>query len=259
MSDEQVVDQTTKSEVTSTAPPETPPPATTERAGRAMNRLLRGVASASPATSEQPAPSSESTSADEFSTSIAPDEVLTFKTKEERDRYIQSEVDRRESVRAQRAAEQAKRDERRRKLQDDPYTAAAEILNEMDQGEESTKQVQERATIAQQVLTSLDQKVLDKFFLKLPAADQKAVLSETSHMAGIDARGEVADRILDRLTKHLESEALKKAEARLRGNPSFIKQMMTEVRGDRDEPEVVSGAPNGAKAFDMNSFLRGHR
>jgi hypothetical protein len=168
-------------------------------------------------------------------------------TEEELARLVQSETDRRE---AKRQAEQQA--EARRKLRrEDPYAYA-----------EQDEQAEQRQTQSQQWVETFaslgrihDEAVLDPIVHVLPKAEQERILALEGAGIGVDGRKLIVGEALKALEKHWKAEGAKDAEARLRKNPAFRKQVYGEFRGP--EPEVVPvggsavSSPDGSVINDM--------
>lgn len=194
---------------------------------------------------EEPEPSTEESPAE-----AAPPGQRTV-TDDEFQRLIQSEVDKREAAR-----NKAARDAERKRLRDeDPWQYAEQermqeqaLLqdNQLTDTLQAIGQLHDSVTLVP-LMDMLDQKEKDRI-LALPGAG-----------VGIDGRKLLTTEALKVLEKHWRAEGAKDAEAKLRRNGSFRKQVLAEFGGDRAEPEQV---PNGTYARarsssqDVNDMLR---
>jgi hypothetical protein len=168
-------------------------------------------------------------------------------TEEELARLVQAETDRREAKRL--ADQQA---EARRKLRrEDPYAYAEQD----EQAEQRQAQSQQWVETFANLGRIHDGAVLDPVVQALPKAEAERILGLEGAGIGVDGRKLIVGEALKALEKHWKAEGAKDAEARLRKNPAFRKQVYGEFRGP--EPEVVPvGASSAASSDDINDMLR---
>lgn len=199
---------------------------------------------------EEAAPSAEEPTAEsELQTRTLSNEEIA--------RLVQSEADRREALRNKEA-----RDAERKRLRDeDPYEyAEQERLAEAQQAQnaqlgeffQNIGRLHDSATLVP-LMDALDEKERQRL-LALPGAGD-----------GVEGRKLLTTEAMKALEKQWRAEGAKDAEAKLRRNQTFRKQLMSEFGGS-SEPEVVpqSGAVNnGVSSEDINNWLRsqigGHR
>lgn len=262
MSDEQITGAVPSASEDQQSPatetPESPAertPAQREQTKERMNRALRsegGLISGSKASTSAP-DASPPTTVDEAKTE---DEPLTL-TKTELDRRIQAEVDRRENKRARDAETKAKRDQEVWLRDNDPQQFADLKRQEEEQNSTETKTLAERIELVQGTAASFDKLVLDPIIGALPKAEQDKIVKDHAHLEGFENRAAITKASLKALEAHFRDLGAKDAEEKLRKNPAFRKQIGAELRGDRQEPEIINGAPKGSAGTDMNAWIRG--
>lgn len=160
---------------------------------------------------------------------------------EELERRIQAETDRREAKRAQEA-----RAARRRELRDkDPFAFAEE--------ERKEEQLQSQGEGVQQFFLQIggahDRAAIDPLVEALPQAERDRILAMDGAGRGLEGRKLLVSESLKALEKHWKAEGEKQAEARLRRNSAFRKQVLSEARGGTVEPELLP-AFNAPSASD---------
>jgi hypothetical protein len=168
-------------------------------------------------------------------------------------RRVQAEVDRREAVRRQRAESQQEARLRRenpqeyarlKEQQEQQNTAAGALTNAL-------------ATLANQFDDAAVKPLMDEL-------DEKArstILSKAAGVHGVPQRKLLVTEGVAALKKAAYEEGLAKGreEARrtLRRNPSFRKELLSELRGEEDEPELApSNGSSRDTDWDMNSWMR---
>jgi len=169
-------------------------------------------------------------------------------TQEELEKRVQAETDRREAKRleAARAAE-------RRKLRDEnPWEYAEQERKAELQAEQSNQTL---AALGQ-VGTVHDRYSIDPVVNELPQAERDRILAMEGAGVGLDGRKLIVTESLKALEKHWKAEGARDAEAKLRRNPAFRKQIFSEFRRGIPEPEFISG---GASSADnsVSDILRG--
>jgi hypothetical protein len=171
-------------------------------------------------------------------------------TQEELDRRIQSETDRRE---AQRAARQ--RAEERKKLRDtDPWAFAEQ--------ERQAEQTQEQDTHLRDFFSNVgvqhDRIAIDPLMEALPAPERQRIMGIDGAGRGLDGRKLVVNEALKSLEKHWKAEGEKEAEAKLRRNQAFRKQVLAEARGGIVEPDLLPAFSGSASDQKVSDILRGY-
>jgi len=191
-------------------------------------------------------PESSAEAADQTTESTA-SPTLTL-TQEELDRRIQAETDRREAKRASDTRRQQKRELRDK----DPFAYAEEDRRE-EQAQLATGQLEQFVT---SVGTEHDRVSIDPVVEVLPKEERERILALEGAGRGLDGRRLVVTEALKALEKHWRAEGAKDAETRLRRNPAFRKQVLSETRGSTVEPELLpaAGASNGASS--VSALLR---
>ena len=172
-------------------------------------------------------------------------------TQEELDRRVQSETDRREAARQR----EAKARERRELRDKDPWAYAEQERKD----EELAQSMGGMQSFLSGVGVEHDRVSIDPLFLALPKAEQERITSLDGAGVGLAGRKLVVTESLKALEKHWKAEGAKDAEARLRRNPAFRKQLLREARGEVVEPDLLP-ALGGASAADqkVSDILRTH-
>jgi len=165
-----------------------------------------------------------------------------FVSDEELARLIQAEVDRRE---AKRLAEQ-RRAEKERLRKTDPYRYA--------EVEEQEAAAERFGQLLGSLAAEFDRAVIDPLILALPESERQSVLEKAG--PGLDGRKAIAQTALESLKKHWLAEGEKQATEKLRKDPAFRKQLLVELRGEREEPEIHTGSPGAGGSVDMDTILR---
>lgn len=195
-------------------------------------------------------PAQEAINADgEQSSAAGTSEPLKL-TQEELNRRVQSEVDRRE---AQRIARE--RAEQRKKLRDeDPWQYA-----ELDrQAEKAVEQDQGLVSFFSNVGAQHDRVAIDPLMETLPPQERDRILKMEGAGVGLEGRKKVVNEALKSLERHWKAEGERVAERKLRGNPSFRKQVLSEHRAGVVEPELLPGFSGSAESRKVSDILRGY-
>lgn len=167
-------------------------------------------------------------------------------TQEELDRRVQAETDRREAKRAS----EARAAERRRLRDEDPFAYA-------QQEREVEKTVEEQANLGNFFATvgaHHDRVAIDPLMMMLPPQERERIMKLEGAGRGLEGRQLVVSEAIKSLEKRWKAEGEKEAEANLRRNPAFRKQVLAENRGTFQEPELLpaySGSSTDRKVSDM--------
>lgn len=173
---------------------------------------------------------------------------------EEFNRKVQAEVDRRESVRYQRAEVQFEEKLRR----ENPTEYARYKEQQADQGRTASALSQ----TLRQMSEGFDAAAVKPLMDALPDEARSEVLKKAENVHGLPQRQLLVDEGLKALRKHLYDEGYKKgqeaAQKNLRRSKSFRDELMSELRGAEDEPEHVNGngTAGGDTDWDMNDWMR---
>src|SRR5262245_52109134 len=170
-------------------------------------------------------------------------------TEEEFQRAVQAETDRREAKRKTDTDREA-----RRKLRDEDPWAYAEQDRKVEQQEITDGQV---STLFSTIGAEHDRFTIDPVMQALPKADQQRILGLEGAGVGLEGRKLLVSEALKVLEKHWKAEGAKDAEAKLRKNPAFRKQLLSEMRGTRQEPEFLPGATATENTPSVSDILRG--
>lgn len=166
-------------------------------------------------------------------------------------RAVQAEVDRRETARQQR--------ERRVRETELRRTNPQEYAKLKEQEEQQTVQNAGLINALQSMREQFDDAAIKPLMDMLPDAARNKVLEDAGH--GIEQRRTIVKRGLDALKKATYDEGYAKGKAdaqkSLRRSTSFRKELLTELRGEEDEPELaVSNGRTTDSGWDMNSWMR---
>lgn len=176
-----------------------------------------------------------------------PSNAITL-TPEQLYRQVQAEADRREAKRAQAADA-----ERKRKLRDEDPWAYAEEERNAERVAIGDSQV---SNMFAQIGTEHDRYALDPLVMSLPQAERDRILQIEGAGVGLEGRKLIVEESLKALEKHYRSEGERAAADKLRRNPAFRKQILSEFRRGMSEPEFVgSGAPS-ANDKNVTDILR---
>lgn len=152
-------------------------------------------------------------------------------TQEELERRVQAETDRRE---AQRIA--AERREARKKLRDEDPWAFAEQERQAEKQADQDQGVQQ---FFANVGVQHDRVAIDPLMEALPPTERQRIMGIEGAGRGLDGRKLVVSEALKALEKQWKAEGEKEAEAKLRRNQAFRKQLLAEARGNTVEPELL--------------------
>lgn len=169
-------------------------------------------------------------------------------TQEELDRRVQAETDRRE---AKRAAEQ-RAAERRRLRDEDPWAYA-------EQEREAETQQQQAASVSELfagVSSQHDRASIDPVMEALPLAERQRIMAIEGAGVGLDGRKLVVGEALKALERHWKAEGERAAEAKLRRNQAFRKQVLAESRGMAVEPELLPATGPSSADKKVANILR---
>ncbi len=194
-----------------------------------------------------PGPEASSDSGDSKATETA-SKPLSL-TAEELERRIQAETDRREAKRQAEARKQA-----RKELRDKDPFAYAEL--ERTEEESATRDAGVTDFFAN-VGKSHDRVSIDPIVEALPKGEIDRIMKLEGAGIGLDGRKLVVSEALKALEKHWRAEGQREAEARLRRNPAFRKQVLNEGRATATEPDLLPGAASDS-GRDVSALLRNY-
>lgn len=169
-------------------------------------------------------------------------------TQEELDRKVQAETDRREARR-----QQAARAQERKALRDSDPWAYAEQERKEEEAQQGNFQLERFVT---DLGAEHDRVTVDPIFFSLPKAEQERIVKLEGAGTGLAGRKLVVTESLKALEKHWKSEGAKEAEAKLRRNPAFRKQVLSELRGQTAEPEVLPAGSASEADKTVSGLLR---
>ena len=171
-------------------------------------------------------------------------------SEEELKRRVQAEADRRDYARQQQAKAEA-----RKKLRDEDPWAFAQQEREAEQTAQQNEGVQ---TFFRDVGTQHDRVAIDPLMEALPRTERERIMNIDGAGRGLEGRKVVVDEALKSLAKHWKAEGEKEAEAKLRRNPAFRKQVLAEHRGSFQEPELLPAFSGSSTDRKVSEILRGY-
>lgn len=186
-----------------------------------------------------------------------PEAFKVYTTQEEHDRAIQAEVDRRETARIKR--ERAA--EAKRLREEDPleYVEKTKQWEEEDRkAEEIGRKGQEVSAMLKKMVDDFDVNVLDPLVETVPEAKRAEIIRKAPPLM------EGRKYIVKEAIKVIQAEAEAAAEAKLRKNPAFRKELLRDLQDQEDEPpELIehSGARPVLRNTNeqMNNLILGLR
>lgn len=213
--------------------------------------------------------SQDQPAAQEQPPAAASDEWKPPSSREEMQRWYQSQRDK-ERADEQRRQYQTDQQERTQRIQ-----AIEQQKRELLQGHESWEVGEQVAELDRQILAEQDGTAAQDregsligtvtefydhvwgngFLEELPRAEQQRILAQT--WQGPDGRVAMANEIRTALKKHLLAEGAKAERARLEKNQSYRKQLTHEFGIVREEPDhVPAGTGGNSHGPSMNEWLR---
>jgi hypothetical protein len=88
----------------------------------------------------------------------------------------------------------------------------------------------------------------------LPRETQEKLIGEG--VEGYEGRTALVQATVKEIRKLAAAEAEDKARAKLRKDPAFRKELLAELRGAEDEPELAAAGSAAGRPLDMNDRLR---
>ncbi len=172
-------------------------------------------------------------------------------TAEELERRIQAETDRREAKRAADTRKQA-----RKELRDkDPWAYAEQERQEEAQVDQTVGVQNFFANVG----SAHDRVSIDPLVESLPKGEADRIMKLEGAGVGLEGRKLVVREALKSLEKHWRAEGARDAEAKLRRNGAFRKQVLNEGRATETEPDLLPGsASEGDKSVSalLRNFYR---
>lgn len=174
-------------------------------------------------------------------------------SEEEFQRLVQSEADKRVAAQNKAARDAARAEERRRLRDEDPWQYAE---NER-QAEQAQQQDQQLGQVFQDIGSQFDAVTLQPIYDALPPAEQRRIMEIEGAGVGMDGRKLVTTEALKALEKHWRAEGEKAAEQKLRKNPAFRKQVLSEARVSGAEPDLLpAGVGESEHSDEINNMFR---
>ena len=263
-------------------PPDPRPPATPPEAARRalgdpqeappktdgswLQRFLRpGSAphgAPGPEKAERPASesASDTPSAPPETPEAAPSPWTAPASREEEERRVQAEVDRR-AARAQKAQAQQTRAQQRALLEQQEREARQTDVYKATELREQLDAMAAQEQFVAGLVGAYDQSTLDPLVSSLPEPERAALLQDAP--TGMEGR----KALVEKAVTAIKAQGAREAEAKLRKSAAFRKQVLADwrrgVHGDEDqpdEPELVAGT-NGHRSGGptMNDWLRAQR
>jgi hypothetical protein len=179
-------------------------------------------------------------------------------SREELERRIQSETDRRLHKFQEEQALLRKKAERAELRKKDPYAYAELEEEEEERQQQLQRQMSEARTLAINSLRAYDTAVLDPLFGLLPEKERKDILEKIED--GIAGRGKAAATAFKVLERTWKQAGIAEARKALLNDQAFVKEVFAKYgNGGRVEPDLVpaaGAATPGDGGFSMNRWIR---
>jgi len=201
--------------------------------------------------------------------SPGPDDVVRV-TRTQLEREIQSRADKliakqmreakaRDDARAREEAKAREEAELDRRLEEDPYGVAEDIRTQREQAKSLQSQLEPIHTAIRDTAGSYDKLVVDRVVTALPPDVQQRLYQEIQPV-GIEGRSKMVAAALDEIRRAAiaEGHAMgeKIAEQKLRRNSAFRKELLAELRGSEDEPELMPSSGRSPNPERMDDWIR---
>jgi hypothetical protein len=180
-------------------------------------------------------------------------------SREEEERRVQAEVDRR-AARAQKAQAQQTRAQQRAVLEQQEREARQTDVYKATELREQLDAMAAQEQFVAGLVGAYDQSTLDPLVSSLPEAERGALLQDAP--TGMEGR----KALVEKAVQAIKAQGAREAEARLRKSAAFRKQVLADWRrglhGEEDapdEPELVGGTNGHRSGPTMNDWLRAHR
>lgn len=191
-------------------------------------------------------------------TEPGPDDVVRL-TRTQLDRQIQAEVDRREAKRAREQAKRQQEQELERTAREDPYAFSEQFLSQREQEKALNEQTESVHSLIRTTAQQFDAAIVTPIVTSLPPDVQQRLLSEVQPV-GVEGRSRLVTAALAEVRKAAIAEGRaageKAAEQRLRKNPAFRKELLAELRGSEDEPDLLPAGRRSRQPTDMDDWMR---
>ena len=226
-----------------------------------------GTPSGAQPAPEKPAPASEAKAPASEAPSTPPETPDTEPSspwappasREEEERRVQAEVDRR-AARAQKAQAQQTRAQQRAVLEQQEREARQTDVYKATELREQLDAMAAQEQFVAGLVGAYDQSTLDPLVASLPEPERAALLQDVP--TGMEGR----KALVEQAVTALKAQGAREAEARLRKSAAFRKQVLADWRrglhGEEDapdEPELVGGTNGHRAGPTMNDWLRSHR
>lgn len=217
-----------------------------------------------PEKAEKPASESaaDTPSAPPETPEAAPSPWAPPASREEEERRVQAEVDRR-AARAQKAQAQQTRAQQRAVLEQQEREARQTDVYKAAEMREQLDAMAAQEQFVAGLVGAYDQSTLDPLVSSLPEPERAALLQDAP--TGMEGR----KALVEKAVSAIKAQGAREAEAKLRKSAAFRKQVLADwrrgVHGEDDSPEepelVASGVgTNGHRSGPtMNDWLRAHR
>jgi hypothetical protein len=183
-------------------------------------------------------------------------------SREEEERRVQAEVDRR-AARAQKQQAQQTRAQQRAVLEQQEREARQTDVYKATELREQLDAMAAQEQFVAGLVGAYDQSTLDPLVSALPEAERGALLSDAP--TGMEGR----KALVEKAVQAIKAQGAREAEAKLRKSAAFRKQVLADWRrgahgedDSPDEPELVASGvgTNGHRGGPtMNDWLRSHR
>lgn len=181
----------------------------------------------------------------------AQEQGVTF-TREEFERAVQAENDRRE-YRRQQVAERQRLAELRKT---DPFQYAEEMEKIEEQATDATTTHEANRQIYGAAITHYDRNILDPITLTLSDSARSRLLK--GELNTLEDRQAFVKGALHEIEQEGYRRGVSETRQKMRNDPTFRKEQLAELRADGGvaEPEALEPAGQNGRPTDMNSLLR---
>lgn len=191
------------------------------------------------------------------------DEWKAPASREEHERAVQAEVDRRETKR--KGDEDRQLREQATRVQNDRLAelerAEEEAVNDGDLDQVRAIKGERRQILASVrqgqfvsgLIGSFDTHMLVPLLAPLPQAEQEQIVEAIQPLPPLEGRAHAVKETLTRLEKTWRADEAKKTRARLKTDEVFLREVRASMRDDEEEAEHVPGTPSANGSGDVNS------
>jgi hypothetical protein len=175
-------------------------------------------------------------------------------TREQYERSVQAEADRRLDKFQREEAQRRKATEERELRENDPYGYVELLKQREKEAEVVGKQLKAAQDFAITNVRTYDSAVLDPIMAAVPTEDRQRILQSIGD--GIPGRAQAAAEAMKVLHKTWRDQGRAEARKVLLNDPSFVKEVLARFGGQRQEPESAPAVASSGRSFNMNDLIR---